>query len=248
MSAKGDAGTDVQSGLWPDPTNALLMKSRSTKETRMQRKVVLTLALVFGLATSAKAALSIVVGAHSYPMGTTVVTIPIQINGTDNVTSTDINLEIADSAFVAAPGNFPLPGVSPAISWDGAPSDINNNFMSTTSHLFGDAGSDSANIDVFENLSNPSAPISAQTNGGKLINLIVDFTGFNAGPGTWRIILGPHNGNGSTDFFNVTTPVPVSIEDGTVTIVPEPTSIVLGLFAAAGLGIVAIRKRRARRA
>ncbi|MBI3840190.1 MAG: hypothetical protein HY288_19890 [Planctomycetia bacterium] len=215
----------------------------------MQRKVMLTLALVFGLATSAQAALSIVVGAHNYPAGTGVVSIPIQITGGDLVTSTDINLEIATMSFVAGIGNFPPTGASPAISWQGAPSDISNNFMSSSSHLFGDAGSDSANIDVFENLADPSSPIAASTNGGVLINMIVDFTGFNSANNTWRIILGPNNGNGSTDFFNVSTPVPVQITDGTVSIVvPEPTSVVLGLFAAAGLGIVAIHKRRARRA
>jgi MYXO-CTERM domain-containing protein len=33
-----------------------------------------------------------------------------------------------------------------------------------------------------------------------------------------------------------------------IQVVPEPTSVVLGLFAAAGLGAVVIRRRRARKA
>jgi hypothetical protein len=39
-------------------------------------------------------------------------------------------------------------------------------------------------------------------------------------------------------------PAPLTITDGSVTITPEPTSLVLGLFAVAGLGIMAIRKWR----
>ena len=44
----------------------------------MQRKVVLTLALVFCLASYAQAALTIVVGSHIYPSGTTTAIIPIR--------------------------------------------------------------------------------------------------------------------------------------------------------------------------
>jgi hypothetical protein len=40
----------------------------------------------------------------------------------------------------------------------------------------------------------------------------------------------------------------VILVNGTITIVPEPGSIVMGLFAAAGLGAVVIRRRKARKA
>jgi len=40
----------------------------------------------------------------------------------------------------------------------------------------------------------------------------------------------------------------LTVNNGSITIVPEPTSVVLGLFAAAGLAAVAVRKKRARRA
>ena len=64
---------------------------------------------------------------------------------------------------------------------------------------------------------------------------------------SWRIILGPTNGNGSTDFFNGITPVPVTIYDGDIATVPEPGSIVMGSLGVVALGLVALRKRRARR-
>ncbi len=57
------------------------------------------------------------------------------------------------------------------------------------------------------------------------------------------------NGNGPTAFGNTSGPVPVDLSQANfrVTLDPEPTSLVLGLIGAAGLGIVVIRKRRGRR-
>ena len=40
----------------------------------------------------------------------------------------------------------------------------------------------------------------AQTNGGLLLTLLVDFTGFNSAPGTWKIIMDASNGNGPILF------------------------------------------------
>lgn len=86
--------------------------------------------------------------------------------------------------------------------------------------------------------------------GGIFVTLTIDTTGF--GPGVWDFDM---IGNQTDDAIasNVGDSafllgIPQSITDGTITIVPEPSSVVLGLFAVAGLGAVAIRKRRARRA
>jgi len=223
------------------------------------RKVVLSLALVLLGVAQANADFTISSGAadHQYPLGTTVVTIPISIVGPDALTQTNINVSIVPLS--ASPGDFGSAG-TPTIGFVGqnvaVPNngDVVNNFMSATAHLFGDSGTDSWNIFVFENLANPAAPINVgppgNTSAGAniLINLTVDFTGFNAAPGSWRIVMGADNGNGATDFANVVTPIAATIPNFTVTLVPEPSSIALGLFAATGLGVVALRKRRARRA
>jgi hypothetical protein len=84
-------------------------------------------------------------------------------------------------------------------------------------------------------------------NNGVEVNLVVNLTGF--GPGTWALRLSNAAAAGQTDFVDLAGNfVPTVITDGAVTITPEPTSFVLGLFAAAGLGVVvAIRKRHARR-
>jgi opacity protein-like surface antigen len=90
--------------------------------------------------------------------------------------------------------------------------------------------------------------------GGILATLIVDTTGF--GPGIHKITIsgGAVEANfNNTEILGSDTPAQFVYQffDGTggqITIVPEPSSVVLGLFAVAGLGAVAIRKRRARRA
>ncbi len=79
---------------------------------------------------------------------------------------------------------------------------------------------------------------------GVLAFVTLDSTGI--APGTYAITL-THPELGPSDlppFFTPDTP----LIDGTITVTPEPGSIVLGLFAAAGIGAVAIRRRRARKA
>lgn len=256
----------------------------------MQRKVVLTLALVLGLATYAQAALSIVVGQHNYLQGTGVVRIPITITGTDLVHGTDLSVQLGGSAAAVAPFgsappityegseqyNNPTPGGGATVIGQGGPGggvapanavvvwDIHaNSWGDSTSGSFDDVPSipgsqtsDGRNYGdpTFEGTwftgsttFNASAGANATTNpNNKLeVNLVVDLTGF--GPGTWSLLLLGGKA-GATDFVNLAGGViPTTIVDGAITIVPEPTSVVLGLFAAAGLGLVAIRKRRARR-
>jgi hypothetical protein len=223
----------------------------------MQRKVLLTLALVLCLASSAQAVISISIGNYSVPAGNTVVNIPVFIDNTAGavaVTATDVNISIFPNGQNGDGATFPA-GPSPTLHFVGQnlgnppAGDITGNIFQTAAHSFSDAGSDNYNILVFQNLGNPNAPIQTSANGGGgaglWITLLADITGI--GPGTYKIVAGALNGNGSSDFFNAANPVPVVITDGQITItVPEPASIVMGLFGAASLGFVAIRRRRAR--
>jgi hypothetical protein len=91
----------------------------------------------------------------------------------------------------------------------------------------------------FDSLSTMNGQINP--NNGVLVNLVVNLTGF--GPGTWALRLDTFFA--PTEFVDVNADaVPTNITDGSVTIIPEPTSHVTGLFAVAGLATVAIRKRR----
>jgi len=249
----------------------------------MQRKVVLTLALVFCLATSAQAALSIVVGAHSYPQGTGVVVIPIMVtqsSGTDQLHGTDLSVQLGGtSSAVAAQGaappityqgaeqfNNPSAGAgSPILSpsmWDQHPNTWNDSTIASGPNAgsptipgtngYGGPGEEgtwfSGSLTFNDGNASHAANHIVTSNTGPNsveVNLVVDLTGF---VGTWPLfLLGA--AAGPTDFVAPNgTFVTTAITDGSITVVPEPTSVVLGLFAAAGLGIVAIRKRRARRA
>lgn len=67
----------------------------------------------------------------------------------------------------------------------------------------------------------------------------VDFTGI--APGVYNLSLeNPVGPSAVYDMFGV----PGIYVNGTVTLVPEPSSIMLGLFAAASLGAIALRRRR----
>jgi hypothetical protein len=87
---------------------------------------------------------------------------------------------------------------------------------------------------------------------GLLATLVIDTTGFFGG--TWNLSLGATL-SGPTDWAGSVFPGggnhPVDdpqIEDGHISIIPEPSSVVLAMFGMAGLSAVAIRRRRARRA
>ncbi len=230
----------------------------------MRYPLVLWMVILLSLTTSAQAALTIVNSNRIFPFGTGVVQIPIFIIGSDPVANVSINIEIADLSFVAGIGKFPS-GPSPTISFLGnnstsgsplttsatATGDYTGNFMATTGHfLVPGNGDDSWNSDNGES-TNPATNIPASTNGGLLVTLLVDFTGIGPTP-PWRIIMDASNGNGPTAFGNVANQnVPVDLSQANFTVwndEPEPPSVVLGLIGAAGFGMVAIRKRRARRA
>ena len=72
-------------------------------------------------------------------------------------------------------------------------------------------------------------------------------------PGTYSFSLTAHP-NGASDLFNgldeFDEPIPTNLQmvNGSLTVVPEPGSMVLGLFAVAGLATVAIRRHRGRQA
>ncbi|MGD9721335.1 MAG: PEP-CTERM sorting domain-containing protein [Pirellulales bacterium] len=92
--------------------------------------------------------------------------------------------------------------------------------------------------------SGPSADAPAT---GILAKYTIDTTGINAG--LWPLSLTDPFIFAATLLSKVTGPLEAGVDytlvDGSLEIVPEPSSIVLGLFAAAGLAAVVIRRRRA---
>ena len=130
--------------------------------------------------------------------------------------------------------------------------------MQGSPHAFQNTGGDDPwNMNDGQALTTPGHNIPITNNGGGgaglLVTLVVDLTGFEWGT-FWTISMNANNGYGATSFSKVVNGnqvnVPVDLSQSTFRIgsIPEPSSIVLGLLAAAGFGIVVIRKRRARRA
>jgi len=255
----------------------------------MQRKVVLTLALVLGLASYARAALSVVVPnltfSQAQVMANPIQIIPIVVSGTDLAHGTDLSVQLGGSnaavaAFGTAPPityqgseqeNPPTDDGAPVLGQGGpgGPAPTNMQLMwDLHANTWGDSTNGSG-IPTIPNTPGYGSPGSEGTwftgsltfnassgtaatvnpNGKLEVALVVNLTGWNDGGfHQWSLLL-LTGAAGPTDFVALNnTFIPTAITDGSITIVPEPTSVVLGLFAAAGLGIVAIRKRRARRA
>jgi hypothetical protein len=94
---------------------------------------------------------------------------------------------------------------------------------------------------AFETTTTNSGTVAAN---GILAHLSFDTTGFTSG--TWVLQLSENAITGlPSDLPPFTSPVLI---EGSITIVPEPGTIVLALFAAGGLCAVAIRRRRGKTA
>jgi len=206
----------------------------------MQRKVGLAIALLFAIVTVTKAETTLIVGSHLLLPNTPGQTIQIFVSGSDIVQGMNFNAVLGD-------GGSTLGGVDdvvPALTAD-----------IITGAVFAPDGPNSVNLNpsgafgvglaawsVTTTSANSGQGAGNRLANGLLATLTVDTTGF--GPGyTINLDLNSPNA-GPTDFAGGPT---LNITNGSITIVPEPTSVVLGLFAAAGLGAVAIR-RRARKA
>jgi len=208
----------------------------------MHRRVGLSFAILLGLATLAQASSTLVVGNHILAANTNggpQNTIQISISGTDaNIAGAVINAQVADGG--------PVPGgviVGPGFTGD----------MLQPGSLF--LGNNTGITDLNPGFVNGNQLVLLQTStasgvvsdvGGKLlVTLTFDTTGF--GPGIWPLLFSGTL-NGDTGIGATTGVLNLAITNGTIQIIPEPSSIVLGLFAAAGLAAVAVRKNRARRA
>jgi hypothetical protein len=211
----------------------------------MQRKVLgLSLAILLCLTAVVQAEPTVVVGDHILLANTAGQNIPISVSGIAANTVNGITL----SAMVNDGGTFY--GGTPGPTITGMDFDSGPTIWVAPNYVAGHA----APATFFDNqlasanfLIIGTALDFLPAGGGLVATLTIDTTGF--GPGVYSLkLFGPalEDNVNNTDFIGQN--FLSSITNGTITIVPEPSSVVLGLFAVAGLGAVAIRKRRARRA
>lgn len=210
----------------------------------MHRKVFLTLAALCCLASIARADLTIIVGDHTLVPNMPNQAIPIFVTGGDAVAGMDFVAQVGDGG---PSNNFSGPGtiLGPNITADV----VTGTIFAPNHNPPGDpAGGSEGTQTVFQAITTVSGTVVAE---GLIGTIFVDTTGFFTG--TWELNMGGGQGPSSgflpalTDFPPIGVGLGLTIIDGSIT-VPEPSSVVMGLFAAAGLGFVAIRKRRARRA
>jgi len=213
----------------------------------MLRKVGLTLAVLICLASVSQAATSIVVGNHILQPNMPNQLIQIFVTGGDQIQGVNLNAQI---------GPDPSSAITPVFQFDPNqhlvfPGANLSTLLAPGSIFAPPAGFGENDVTFFPALWQAGSATSSGTvaANGLLATLYVDTTGFFSG--SWALNLfdtigGPTDWAGSI-FQGQPVPEPL-IEDGSITIIPEPTSVVMAMFGLAGLGAVAIRRRRARKA
>ncbi len=210
----------------------------------MQRRVFLLLAAILSVPAIASANLIGLQGG-----GNSIVLAPNTANQIITLTITGPDAYTDSSLFALVNGGSgPAPAFT-AVFGDNAGSIAslagsvwNNGGGGISSDPNGVRGGGSTGLDLFVGFQTPGG--ASQTTNGVYAILTVDTTGINGGD--FLVDLGNTTlFNGLDEFLD---PIPAPLQVGSFTIsipvVPEPSSIVLGLFAAAGLAAVAIRRRR----
>lgn len=205
------------------------------------KRIVYLLSLAIGLVCTLHSAqgATIVVGSHFLLANTANQPIDISVIGSEtNVQGVEIDAMVADGGPLAG-GTIVGPKINGDLLTPGAIFAINNTGVVD--------GNSSANPGIFGPqllvISTTTTGTSVVTDNGLLVRLLIDTTGFNIGTWTLRLDTSPDNG---PTFFGLQSggSAPLQITPGSITIVPEPSSLVLAAFAVVGL-ISVWRRRRA---
>ena len=213
----------------------------------MQRKVFAAIAVLVCLASVAQASAVLTVGTNPLLPNTKnqVVNIFMTATGGDNTRGMNFYALVADGGpgnVLTGPGSIVGPKIT-AMNIVGAgmlfapPNNTGQN--DPTTGFFGPQGSGASTT-------TPSAAIPVPAGLVLLGSITFDTTGFLSG--TWDLNMGGSNNPTSSsmsDFDSTSIDgVQLGVEDGHITIVPEPSSIVMGMFALVGLSAMAVYRRR----
>jgi hypothetical protein len=218
----------------------------------MQRRAFFFLALLLAIPALAQAAVTVTVGNHNLLQNTSGQVINIMLSGaggSDVYSATDWKSTIAAGGpkithvFNDTDGAIPGGNLAGSI-WAGGSAGINLFPNGTTT---AGTGQQTAGTNT-----GPSGGTVNQTTNGIFVTLTLDTTG--VAPGSYLLSLLNHP-DGATkvlfwseddiDLFDVPGLV---LQNGNLNVVPEPSSVVVGLFAVAGFAFVAARRHRARKA
>ncbi len=196
----------------------------------MQRRVVLLMGLLLLLPTVALAVPTISAGNHVLPNAPGLHQVYVTASGGDAVQGVNLSLATGDGG-----PNFGGSVLAPIIT---AIDLIADGTLMFNGNNTGHSGTFIPNDQLGQqNTTTNAGTVSAS---GNLALVTLDTTGF--GPGVYAFLVGgvPGIGFPPSDFAGL----PTNTLDGTITIVPEPSSVVMALFAVAGVAVVAIRRRR----
>jgi hypothetical protein len=197
--------------------------------------------MVLCLPLTAMGAVTITASNHIFTPGNEVAYVDILMTGDQGINSADISV-IIDDALSGGPKILDIDIVTAAVGlyWVDNPGDGGG---------FNDGGGTILNSDqdafisvAFNNAVNPAIP----GGGTVLARVLIDVTGMTLGD-SWALVIDDAvNATFGPSFVNATAgpPDPQTYFNGTLQYVPEPSSVVLGLLAAAGLAAVIVRRRR----
>jgi len=193
----------------------------------MQNKALFAIAAVFSLVTAACAQPVVVLGSHDLRENASGQTIQIFVSGGDAVQGMNFNVQVADGGPEAGAfgGTIDGPAITNVDIFTGTIFESNNT---------GQAGSGSIVPQVYHAATTTSTgTVSAN---GLLATITFDTTGFffMDPVHSWDLV-SSNTLNGPMDFG----PIPATISDGTINVVPEPASMAL-----LALGALAMIRRR----
>ena len=240
----------------------------------MQRVAVLTLVLLFGLAVVAQADPVVTLGTYNVAPGVASIPIQIfayqdPTSGPNGAApGIDLNIAIHDSAGNSTPAGGPVftagatgQGIasnSAYVGGVGTNIGIGGDILTGTifSAVAGHGGPTDGGISNSQSINSMTlglngltAPLGTQGSPSLIATVYISTVGVAAGS-HWILTIGGGNfhANESADEgpldFSDGSLFNTALTDGMINVVPEPSSVVMALFAAAGLAAVAIRRAR----
>ena len=194
----------------------------------MNLKFPLALIISCSLIATAQATLVLHVGHHLLAPNMAGQAIPVYVSGGDFVQGVTFNVQVEDAypdfGVIDGPNTTDVDLLAGTI-FDG--NNTGENLIGVGEQL------------IIEGTTTASGTISAE---GLLAIVMIDTTGFSAGDGPFRLLMGGTL-NGDTNFQSSGgTLVPV-ISNGLITIIPEPATFVTAMIGIIGLCLYALRRK-----
>ena len=216
---------------------------------------LLALAMVLCLPMTAHAIITVSFGNYIMAQGDQIVVpITISTDAAEEISAVDLYLQVEDgNTFTDGPyaSLVDLLGSGQIFDVVSSSEAAYGDPWDTTSDQAGDGAGSTGLKPAFAVFANAPSGINADVPASGVLAYVTFDTNFAAIPGVYNVsftmddlgftLMAKQTGTleNDVDYFLV---------DGQITVTPEPSSVLLGLFAAAGLAAVGVRRYRARRA